>query len=84
MSSKFRRKNKQIVSRREYNNLVYDLTETIDDNNEQEKELKEHEQELVEIKEQLNIYVDDKLVDLTNRVQYLEGVIQQLLNMKIT
>ena len=84
MSSKFRRKNKQIVSRREFNNILVDITESVDDNTAQEFEIREHEQEITQLQEQLNINVEGKINDLTVRVKYLEDVILQLVNMKIT
>lgn len=84
MSSKFRRKNKQIVSRREFNNILVDITESDDNIAVQEFEIREHEQEITQLQEQLNINVEGKINDLTDRVKYLEDVILQLVNMKIS
>ena len=56
----------------------------IDDNTVQEKDIKENEQDIIEIKQQLNVYVDSKITDLTNRIVYLENVIHNLLNLQIS
>ena len=84
MSSKFRRNNKQNIKKHEYKNLIHNITDVIDDNTVQEKDIKENEQDIIEIKQQLNVYVDSKITDLTNRIVYLENVIHNLLNLQIS
>lgn len=84
MSSKFRRNNKQNIKKHEYKHLIHNITDVIVDNTEQEKDIKENEQDIIEIKQQLNVYVDSKITDLTNRIVYLENVIHNLLNLQIS
>ena len=83
MSSKFRRNNKQTIKKHEYKNIIHNINDTIIETDLQASEIKENEQDIIEIKEQLNVYVDSKITDLTNRIVFLENVIQNLLNLKL-